>query len=172
MLNYPVLILNQNYEPLNICRVRRAIVLVLSGKAEVTETDSNIIRSTSFSMISPSVVRINHMVKRPRPKAKLTRQRVFARDSHTCQYCGKKTPELTLDHVIPRHAGGEHSWENVVSACKACNQRKAGHTPKEARMKLSRKPFQPSNGAGYIFYPIETPSEWQKYLPVSKQVNS
>ena len=171
MLNYPVLILNQSYEPLNICRVRRAVVLVLSGKAEVTETDSNIIRSTSFSMIAPSVVRITHIVKRPRPKAKLTRRGVFARDSHTCQYCGKQMPELTLDHVIPRHAGGQHYWKNVVSACKTCNQRKAGHTPKKAGMKLSRKPFQPSNGTVYILYPVETPSEWQKYLPSYPPLN-
>jgi 5-methylcytosine-specific restriction endonuclease McrA len=165
MLNYLVLILNQNYEPLNICQVRRAIVLVLNGKAEVTENNSSVIRSPSFSMISPSVVRLSHAVKRrPRSKAKLTRRRIFIRDEYTCQYCGKQTLDLTLDHVVPRHIGGKHTWDNIVSACKPCNQRKAGHTPKEAGMKLMRKPFQPSAGEQYIVYPSSTPPEWQKYL--------
>jgi len=165
MLSNRVLVLNQNYEPLNVCRVRRALVLVLSGKAEVTENNSNLIRSPSFSIIAPSVVRLSHMVKRSRPKAKLTRRKVFIRDRHTCQYCGRQTQELTLDHIIPRHAGGEHTWENVVSACKDCNQRKAGHTPKEARMKLLRKPFPPSTDDYYVAYSLHTPPEWFKYLP-------
>ena len=169
MLNNPVLILNQNYEPLNVCQVKRAIVLILNGKAEVTETDSSIVRSQSFSMISPSVVRLSHMVKRPRPKERLTRRRVFIRDQFTCQYCGKQTRELTLDHVVPRHAGGEHSWQNVTSACKQCNQLKAGYTPREAGMKLMRKPFQPKDGNYSIAYPFHTPQEWKKYLIYSKR---
>ena len=164
MLSYPVLILNQNYEPLNVSQVRRAIVLILSGKAEVIENNSSVIRSPSFSMISPSVVRLAHMVKRPCPQAKLTRRRVFIRDRYTCQYCGKQTRELTLDHVIPRHMDGEHSWDNIVSACKACNQRKAGRTPKEAGMKLLRKPFHPPPDSHYVVYPLHAPPEWQKYL--------
>jgi 5-methylcytosine-specific restriction endonuclease McrA len=164
MLNYPVLILNQNYEPLNICKVRRAIVMVLNGTAEVTENNSSVIRSPSFSMISPSVVRLSHMVRRPSQKAKLTRRRVFVRDQYTCQYCGKQTRELTLDHVVPRHRGGEHTWDNVISACKSCNQRKAGRTPREADMKLLRKPFQPRSSGIYVVSPFRTPPEWQKFL--------
>ena len=172
MLNYPVLILNQNYEPLNVCQVRRAVVLVLSGKAEVTENNSSVIRSPSFAMISPSVVRLAHMVKRPRPKAKLTRRSIFFRDQYTCQYCGKQADALTLDHVVPRRTGGEHSWNNIVSACMACNQRKAGRTPKEAGMKLMRKPFQPSVSDHHIDYPFNTPPEWQKYLVFTSVASS
>jgi len=164
MLNYPVLVLNQNYEPLNVCRVKRAIVLILNGKAEVLENNSNLIQSPSFSMKSPSVVRLVYMVKRPRPQVKLTRRRVFIRDNYTCQYCGKETRELTLDHVIPRHLGGEHSWENVVSACKACNYRKAGRTPQEAGMKLLKKPTRPSLASRYVVYPFQIPPEWRKYI--------
>lgn len=164
MLNCPVLILNQNFEPLNVCRVRRAIVLILKNRAEVIENNSNVIRSSSFSMISPSVVRLSHMVKRPRPQARLTRRRVFIRDQYTCQYCGQETSEVTLDHVLPRYMGGEHTWDNVVTACKTCNQRKAGRTPREAGMKLSRKPFQPPPAGHYVVYPFRTPPEWQKYL--------
>ena len=164
MLNYPVLVLNQNYEPLNICQVRRAIGLILNGKAEVIQNNSSIVRSPTFSMISPSVVRLAHMVKRPRPLARLTRQRVFSRDDYTCQYCGRQSRELTLDHVVPRYRGGEHSWENVVSACKSCNQRKAGRTPQEAKMKLLHKPFRPSGRDSHLIYPLHTPPEWRDYL--------
>jgi 5-methylcytosine-specific restriction endonuclease McrA len=164
MLDYPVLILNQNFEPLNVCRVRRAIVLILQDKAEVIEDNSSVIRSPSFSMISPSVVRLAHMVKRPRPQVRLTRRRVFIRDQYTCQYCGRQTREVTLDHVLPRYMGGEHSWDNVVTACKACNQQKAGRTPREARMKLLRQPFQPPPADHYLVYPFCAPPEWQKYL--------
>ena len=167
MLNYPVLILNQNYEPLNVCQVRRAIVLILKNKAEVIENNSSVIRSPSFSMISPSVVRLAHMIKRPRPQPKLTRRMVFIRDQYTCQYCGRQTREVTLDHVLPRHMGGEHRWDNVVTACKTCNQRKAGRTPREAGMKLLRKPFQPPSAGHYVVYPFRAPPEWQKYLVFS-----
>ncbi|MDY6912050.1 MAG: HNH endonuclease [Chloroflexota bacterium] len=170
MVNHPVLILNQNYEPLNVCKVRRAVVLILTGKAEVIESNSSVIRSASFSIEAPSVVRLAKMVKRPHPKARLTRRRVFIRDEYTCQYCGKQVRELTLDHVIPRHKDGEHSWSNVVSACKACNQHKAGHTPKEAGMKLLRKPYQPTGGIRYIVLPFKAPPEWQDYLPFSNRI--
>jgi 5-methylcytosine-specific restriction endonuclease McrA len=106
-------------------------------------------------------------VKRPRPEKKLTRIEVLRRDEYTCQYCGRQTRELTLDHVIPRHQGGRHVWENVVSACILCNNRKAGRTPKEAGMKLIRQPFIPRI-SGY-FVPLDylrRHSEWQKFLPL------
>lgn len=172
MLNDPVLVLNQNYEPLNVCRVKRAIVLILNGKAEVLEENSSTIRSASLTIISPSVVRLAQMVRRPRPKVRLTRRRVFVRDRYTCQYCGRQARELTLDHVVPRHRGGEHSWTNVVAACKACNQRKAGRTPQEAGMKLMRKPSPPSGGDPYVVYPFRMPPEWQSYLHYSGRLAS
>lgn len=172
MLNNPVLILNQNYEPLNVCRVRRAIILILNGKAEVLENNSATVRSATMSMISPSVVRLGRMVKRPRTPSRLTRRKVFIRDKYTCQYCGKQISELTLDHVMPRHRGGEHIWGNVVSACKACNQRKAGNTPIEAGMKLLRKPLHPSGWGPYLVHPLQTPPEWREYLAYGGQLSS
>ena len=126
MINLPVLVLNQTYEPLNICRVRRAIVLLYRGKAEMLENGSGFIQSVSYTFPVPSVIRLAYWIKRPRPQPKLTRLEIFHRDRYTCQYCGKETRQLTLDHVIPRHQGGEHNWENVVSACVPCNRRKAG----------------------------------------------
>jgi 5-methylcytosine-specific restriction endonuclease McrA len=168
MINLPVLVLNQSYEPLNICRVRRAVVLLYQNKADMLENGSGFIHSVNCEFPVPSVIRLASMVKRPyRFDRKLTRLEVFRRDRYTCQYCGKETRQLTLDHIIPRYRGGQHTWENVVSACVPCNRRKAGRTPQEARMKLIRQPSRPrGNGLFYIpaYYP-HIRSEWQKYLP-------
>ncbi|MFA5367862.1 MAG: HNH endonuclease, partial [Dehalococcoidia bacterium] len=129
MINSPVLVLNQNYEPLNIARVRRALVLVMTGKAETIENGSGVIRTYNQTVEIPSVIRLQYLVKRPRHEKRLTRREVFRRDHQTCQYCGKETKNLTLDHVLPRHRGGKHVWDNVASACFQCNNRKAGRTP-------------------------------------------
>jgi 5-methylcytosine-specific restriction endonuclease McrA len=167
MINLPVLVLNNNYEPLNICRVRRAVVLLDRGKAEMLENGSGFIHSANQNFQIPSVIRLAYAVKRPHPQRKLTRLEVFNRDQHACQYCGKETRQLTLDHVIPRYRGGEHSWENVVSACVACNRRKAGRTPREAGMRLIHQPSPPHDGTPfYIPYQyLQTQKDWQKYLP-------
>ena len=101
MINLPVLVLNQNYEALNICRVRRAVVLLYWGRAEMLENGSGFIHSVGYDFPVPSVIRLAYMIKRPWPKRKLTRLEVFNRDRYTCQYCGKETRQLTLDHVIP-----------------------------------------------------------------------
>ncbi len=168
MINLPVLVLNQSYEPLNICRVRRAVVLLYQSKAEMLENGSGFIHSANGEFPVPSVIRLAIMIKRPyRSERKLTRLEVFRRDQHTCQYCGKETRQLTLDHIIPRYRGGEHTWENVVSACVPCNRRKAGRTPQEAGMRLIRQPSHPHDN-GLFFIPAHYPhirSEWQKYLP-------
>lgn len=106
MVNSPVLVLNQGYEPLNLCRTRRAIVLVFRGKAEVLENGRGELHSINQVFQMPSVIRLVYMVKRPHHQRKLTRFEVFNRDQYTCQYCGRRTRELTLDHVIPRRWGG------------------------------------------------------------------
>ena len=166
MINLSVLVLNQSYEPLNLCRVRRAIVLLYRGKAEMIENGSGFVHSVDRIFPVPSVIRIDYMVKRPRTEKKLTRLEVFNRDQYTCQYCGKETRQLTLDHVIPRYRDGQHTWENVVSACVSCNRRKAGKTPQEAGMRLIRHPAPPrGNASFYIPYHLQIQSEWQKYLP-------
>ena len=167
MTNLPVLVLNQNYEPLNICRARRAVVLIYHGKAEMLENGSGFIHSIDRTVPLPSVIRIVYMVKRPRPKRKLTRLEIFNRDKYTCQYCGKQTRQLTLDHVIPRYRGGEHTWENVVSACVACNRRKAGKTYQQAGMKLLNRPAPPDGSLSFYipYHYLQSRGEWQKYLP-------
>lgn len=168
MINRPVLVLNQSYEPLNICRVRRAIVLIYNGKAEMLENGVGFIHSSSDIFPIPSVIKLERIIKRPRPEIKFTRLGVFHRDDYTCQYCGQESRELTLDHIIPRYRSGEHTWENVVSACVPCNRHKAGRTLEQARMRLIRQPSQPrGNSSFFVSYHYQkNPSEqWQKYLP-------
>jgi 5-methylcytosine-specific restriction endonuclease McrA len=161
-----VLVLNQNYEPLNVCNSRRALTLVDRGKAEVLEHGEGIIRSPSQVFARPSVIRLVYLIRRPRPEMRLSRREIFLRDRYTCQYCGKSSHDLTLDHVMPRHRGGEHSWENLVAACKHCNHRKAGRTPKEAHMQLLHEPFRPRANSYYVFsYYLEAEHGWRKFIP-------
>jgi 5-methylcytosine-specific restriction endonuclease McrA len=168
VLNLPVLVLNQNYEPLNVCRARRAVVLLYQSKAEMLEDGRGLIHGAHQDFPVPSVIRLPYLVKRPfRAGRKLSRLEIFARDNYTCQYCGKQTRQLTLDHVIPRYRGGPHTWENLVSACVPCNRRKAGKTPEEAKMKLRQRPVAPRSNR-YSYIPsqyLETHEEWQRYLP-------
>src|SRR5579862_1235022 len=154
-MNGVVLVLNQDYEPLNVTNLPRAFRLVFGEKAEVLEYDA------------PSVIRLQHRIRRPRPRVKLTRREVFARDRHTCQYCGRQASDLTLDHIVPRHRGGSHTWDNLVAACKSCNHRKGGKTPDEARVRLLRQPFEPRSDLYSLFTPYladERNEAWRSYL--------
>ncbi|HLB28223.1 MAG TPA: HNH endonuclease [Dehalococcoidales bacterium] len=170
MINLPVLVLNQSYEPLNICRVRRAVVLIYQEKAEMVENGMGVIHWVGGEFPIPTVIRLAEMVRRPpRTVRRLTRLEIFKRDNYTCQYCGKETRHLTLDHVMPRFRHGAHTWENVVSACVPCNRHKAGRTPQEAGMRLKHEPVKP-RVTGLFYVPAHYPNirrEWQKYLPQS-----
>jgi len=167
MVDSPVLVLNQNYEPLNIARARRAVVLLLRGKAETLENGAGVIHTPTETIDVPSVIRLVYLVKRPQPEKRLNRIEVFRRDGYICQYCGQDGKGLTLDHVVPRHRGGRHVWENVVSACIVCNNRKAGRTPLEAGMKLIRLPFAPRVIGYYVPYEyIQRHTEWRKFFPL------
>jgi 5-methylcytosine-specific restriction endonuclease McrA len=168
MINAPVLVLNLGYEPLNVCRVRRAIVLIEEQKAEMLENGSGFVHSAGREFAVPTVIRVSSVVRRPRrSNRKLTRMEIFRRDQYACQYCGKKAKQLTLDHVIPRYRGGPHTWDNVVTACVSCNRTKAGRTPKEAGMKLMRTPAPPQDDGVFFVYDHrrDVRKEWQKYLP-------
>jgi 5-methylcytosine-specific restriction endonuclease McrA len=165
MLQAPVLVLNANYEPLNVCNIRRALGLVLSGKANLVLNGRGEIRTVSRSYPAPSIIRLQRMIKRPRPRVKLTKNEIFRRDNHTCQYCSRRTAELTIDHVIPRRLGGTHTWTNLVTACPACNHRKGGRTLEQAQMSLLRRPKAPPASAKYLFarYLIEN-KDWHTFI--------
>jgi 5-methylcytosine-specific restriction endonuclease McrA len=147
LLQQPVLILNVNFEPLHVCNTKRALALVLSGKAEIILNGRGVIHSASAVFEIPSVIRLSYMIKRPRPRLSLSKREILRRDEFTCQYCGRKMRHLTIDHVIPRHKGGPHTWQNLVAACSTCNRRKGGKSPSEANMKLRRQPFEPKASA-------------------------
>ncbi|MBW8012237.1 MAG: HNH endonuclease [Chloroflexi bacterium] len=164
-LRAPVLVLNANYEPLNVSTTRRAIGLIFSEKASLILNGRGFIKTVSDRFPIPSVIRLDKMIKRPRPAIKLNKQEIFRRDNYTCQYCGKKTKPLTLDHVIPRRLGGSHTWGNLVTACAYCNHRKGGRTIKEANLSLRSSLSAPSASAKYIFRRyLGKNEEWVPYI--------
>ncbi|MBW1681596.1 MAG: HNH endonuclease [Deltaproteobacteria bacterium] len=163
-----VLLLNITYEPLRIINWKKAITLLLLGKVEVVEEYKREIRSVTFSVKLPSVVRLLRMVKRPNTPVKFSRQNIYARDKYRCQYCGTRfsPEELTYDHVLPRSRGGKTQWENIVTCCIPCNRRKGGRTPGEAGMSLVKKPTKP-RWIPAIRITIgfrEVPHSWRDYL--------
>ena len=163
LIRAPVLVLNLNYVPVNVCSVRRAIVMVDKGKAELLEQHEGSLHTVSGAVDAPAIIRLVYLVKRPFLPRRLSKKEVFLRDRFTCQYCGKKAQDLTLDHVIPRRQNGAHTWENVVAACNRCNLRKAGHTPAEARMTLRTSPRAPDP---YLILQNRTILEvWKPYIP-------
>jgi 5-methylcytosine-specific restriction endonuclease McrA len=161
----PVLVLNQNYQPLNVCNARRALILVGLGKAELMANGRGQVHSVTRTFSIPSVIRLIYMVKRPLMRRRLSRRSVFYRDGFTCQYCGEETRLLTLDHIMPRSRGGPHQWENVVSACIPCNHSKAGSTPKEADMRLLRQPRAPRPDPYAMFHQRTILDEWRQFIP-------
>ena len=167
LIRAPVLVLNLNYVPVNVCTVRRAIVLLTKGKAELLENHAGQLHTVSRLIDAPSVIRLSYMVKRPFLPRKLSKKEVFLRDKFTCQYCGKRVHDLTLDHVIPRRQQGAHTWENVVTACNRCNLDKAGRTPAEAKMRLGSIPRAPDPNPYLILQNRTILEEWEIYIPWS-----
>jgi 5-methylcytosine-specific restriction endonuclease McrA len=165
-----VLVLNASYEPLNICSVRRAHVLVWKGKAEVVEELDRPLRAASTTFSWPHVIRLLTYVRVPRAvQRRISRRALFARDGWRCVYCGSTGGRLTLDHVVPRSRGGESSWENVVTACSPCNLRKGDRLLEESGLSLKRIPKAP---APELFIQLSTstiPTRWLQYLPVASR---
>ncbi len=164
IVNKPVLLLNQNYEPLQICSVRRAFVLVFQGKAELIEkADGLILRSISKDYPLPSVVRLWHYKNVPQKTVLLSRKNIFSRDSNQCQYCGTTKGPLTIDHVIPKRHGGEDTWDNLVSACVRCNSKKGHKTPEQVNMLLLKAPSRPTF-ITFIQRNIQISDRWRPFL--------
>lgn len=167
-LNRKVLIVNQNYEPLCVVNARKAMILIYLGKAEIIEQYPSLyIHSISRAFPYPSIVRLVAFVRVPRRGVVLSRKNILKRDNHRCQYCGARNRPLTVDHVLPKVRGGKDSWENLVCACVACNNRKGNRTPEEANMSLMRQPKRPS----YLFFIYQSiqriDERWKPYLYLS-----
>lgn len=161
----PVLVLNANFEPLNVCSIRRAMGLLLDGRASLVLDGRGTIHSIRASYPKPSIIRLEMMVRRPRLRVRLSKHEILVRDDFTCQYCGKSFPHLTIDHIIPRRLGGSHSWENLVAACPACNYRKGGRTAEQAQMRLLRAPKEPPASSLYLFSShLKANQDWLPYI--------
>ena len=159
-----VLVLNASYQPLSVVATRRAVVLVLNQKATVVVGRNEIWNSEHRKFEIPSVVRLNRFVKVPyRRAAPVTRRAVFGRDGHRCQYCGSAAE--SIDHVLPRSKGGNHTWENVVACCRPCNIRKGDRSPAEAGFRLAASPRPPRRYAWiYASTGYQVDPDWQPYL--------
>ncbi len=161
-----VLVLNASYEPINVCTVRRAAVLVLKDRAEILERGDWALHAETMTLPRPAVIRLKAYVRIPRDahRRKITRRAVFARDRWTCQYCGHERGNLTVDHVIPRSKGGTQSWDNIVTCCAPCNRRKGDRLPRQANMVPSRPPGAPSSTVFiHVAAPV-IPQAWERYL--------
>lgn len=192
-LDCRVLVLNKHYMALRIIGARRAFSLLLSDLAEVVSCDDGSyanynfqnwkelseakrrfephkydwVTTVNFDLAVPRVIRLLCYDRIPNHGVKFNRRNLFARDDNRCQYCGKKfpTPELSLDHVVPRRLGGLATWENIVCACMKCNVKKGGRTPAQAGMKLTKKPVKPkSNPVIHVHLSHERYRSWKQFL--------
>ena len=194
LLNQPVLVLNRLWQAINVCTVRRALILLFQGHAQVVwknpedgsfqtfsfrewrdfsqmrPSDQEAIRTVSFKIRIPRVILLLFFDRMPKKEVKLTRHNIFLRDKNTCQYCGRvfDRKDLNIDHVIPRDRGGPTTWENLVCSCIECNAKKGNRTPEEAGMKLIRKPKRP-RWRPFLQISLNTPyyDTWKHFIDVA-----
>ena len=160
-----MLVLNHNYEPLSICNVKKAVILLYLGKAElIAACDGRSLHSVYMTMPYPSIVRLSVYIRVPYKKIVLSRKNILRRDGHRCQYCGKTEAVLTVDHVVPKAKGGPDTWENLVAACVQCNNSKGDRSPHDAQMKLLRKPIRPNHVMFIRHFVGAVDEHWKPYL--------
>lgn len=170
VLHRKILLLNASYEPLSLVTAPKALTLVWRRVAEVLELDrGQFVRTARFEFELPSVIRLTQYIDiRQRQNRVTNRHRIFARDHYRCQYCGRRGTafDLTLDHILPKSRGGRTVADNLVTSCKACNNRKGDRTPEEARMPLLTNPAALFYGLerAALRQAAETRPEWRKYL--------
>ncbi|WP_287930571.1 HNH endonuclease [Thermus sp.] len=158
-----VLVLNAAYEVLGLASIKRSVLLVLSGGAEMLSESGRYLHTPSTRIPVPSVIRLKRLVRRGPSRIPLNRRNILRRDRYTCQYCGRRGGELTVDHVLPRSRGGRSTWENLVAACRSCNLKKGDRTPEEAGMRLLKLPRAPKAPL-FLSDLKEVPEDWQPYL--------
>lgn len=164
-----VLVLNYTFEPLHFTNAKRAITLLLSGKAQSVELSPRVIRSPSRSLQLPSVIRLAVYIRKPfLDRVAFNKKNILRRDSYTCQYCARRGERLTVDHILPRSRGGETTWTNVVAACLRCNLQKGNRSLTEAGMSLIREPVHPQFlfSVHLLRHPHASSflDSWRKYL--------
>jgi 5-methylcytosine-specific restriction endonuclease McrA len=168
VLQEPVLVLNSTFEPIHVTAVRRALILMLKGVAQVEESSHAQVHSAAQAHAVPSVIRLLSYRHIPQQSRALSRKNILLRDRNTCQFCSKQfsSSELTLDHVMPRSRGGPSSWENLVACCYDCNNRKGDRTPEEAGIRLQRRPrpFTLHTSRQLMRLIGRHDEKWRKYL--------
>ena len=183
VLQRPTLVLNRNWQPVNVATVARALTLLFNETARVVDpTDYQLytwadwsklcprdgerfVQGVRFRLRVPEVITLCGYDRLPTAAVTFSRRNVFKRDRFACQYCGDQpgSEELTLDHVVPRAQGGESRWDNCVLACVACNKRKADRTPEQAGMRLRQQPVQPTWRPLYAAHNVRIES-WSKFI--------
>jgi 5-methylcytosine-specific restriction endonuclease McrA len=171
------LLLTQGYEPIQIISWQRAITLIALDKVEVVEEyDAPLLRAQSIVVNVPAVVRLRKTFRRHAKPVKFSRVNIYARDNYRCQYCATKCSiaELTYDHVTPRSQGGKTTWENIVSACYACNRHKANRTPTQAGMKLLTAPARPTwmPSVQVCVSARSVPDAWRDYVYWTSEIDN
>lgn len=161
-----VLVLNVAYEAVNVVSAKRAMTLVMSGKALVEVPSKHSIKTSRMTIQIPSVIRLLVYRRVPRHNRAVSRKSILMRDRYTCQYCRQPfmPKQLTLDHVIPRSRGGQNSWTNLVAACFKCNNLKQDRTPEEAGMFLAHKPAQIGIHGKHKLLMTSEDESWAKFL--------
>jgi len=182
-LERPTLVLNRNWQPVNVATVARALVLLWNESARVVDPDDYrtytwadwsqlrvrdgdpFIQAIRMRLRAPEVIVLSQYDRLPSAAVSFSRRNLFKRDHWTCQYCGLQpgVDELTIDHVVPRSQGGTSTWENCVLACVTCNKRKADRTPREAGLKLHRAPVRPQWKPMYARHSVRIES-WSKFV--------
>ena len=183
VLQRPALVLNRNWQPVNVATVARALVLLWNESALAVDPadyqtytwedwsrlrpcdGEAFVRAVRFRLRVPEVITLTGYDRLPTAAVTFSRRNIFKRDRFTCQYCGVQpgSEELTLDHVVPRAQSGESRWENCVLACVACNKRKADRTPKQAGMRLRQQPVRPAWKPVYAAHDVRIES-WSKFI--------
>ena len=164
LLSSAVLVLNANYSPMTICTAKRAISLHFLDKIDILSNYEEKINSPSLSLELPSVIKIRTYIKNNNMAVEISRKNILARDNYKCQYCGKQSKSLTVDHVLPKFRNGQDTWENLVAACKNCNQLKGEKTPEEAKMPLLKKPKRPNRIHYFQRLVKDKQADWRPYL--------
>ena len=164
LLNRAVLVLNANYSPMMICTAKRAICMGYLNKVDILANYTDQVHSPSITLDLPSVIKIRDYIRYDNLSVDLNRKNIIARDEHICQYCNSSKTPLTIDHIIPKGRGGIDTWENLVTACKPCNQKKGDRTPDEAGMALNKPPKRPNRLHYFQRFVKDQQKDWRPYL--------
>ena len=143
---------------------KRAVILLLNEKVDTLENYREKIHSAYISLPLPSVIKLKHYARIRRKEIVLSRKNILKRDNHTCQYCGKKSVPMTIDHIISRNKGGGDSWDNLVAACVPCNTKKGNHSLRHIQMDLSKPPRKPTMILHLQKFVKQFQSSWRPYL--------